>query len=216
MMNNNLSIGNKIPVQGLNGLVMCGGKSSRMGSDKSMLLYHNEPQRYHVYQMLQLSCEKVFISINEFRENETEKGYPVLVDLPAYNDIGPMAGLLTAFSRFPENDFLMIGCDYPYLTSNDLHSFLNVCHENASAAFYHAAENLYEPLLAYYPKSNKQKLLKMYNAGNYSLQQFLKNDHAIKFYPENIKSLIGVNTKEDYTEAKASINSIKTNYRVNN
>ncbi|MBK8495728.1 MAG: NTP transferase domain-containing protein [Chitinophagaceae bacterium] len=34
------------------GLVLCGGNSSRMGTDKSMLQYYDKPQRYHVYDML--------------------------------------------------------------------------------------------------------------------------------------------------------------------
>jgi molybdopterin-guanine dinucleotide biosynthesis protein A len=207
MMADDMSTCKIFPVPGLYGLVMCGGKSSRMGSDKSLLLYYNEPQRYHVFQMLQLHCEKVFISSNEILENDTKNGYPVLTDLPDYMDIGPMAGLLTAFSRFPENDLLVIGCDHPYLFSNDLQSFLNSCHENTSAAFYHAAENLYEPLLAYYPKSKMQKIQEMFKEGNYSLQQFLQREHALKYKPENIKCLIGVNTKEDYMTAKAFINS---------
>ena len=48
----------------LYGLIMCGGKSSRMGTDKSRIVYQQKEQQYHVYQMLQTFCEKVFISCN--------------------------------------------------------------------------------------------------------------------------------------------------------
>ena len=88
---------NTFPGKGIYGLVICGGKSSRMGMDKSMLNYHGKPQCYHMYEMLSLVCEKVFISCNEEQANKIIDGYQALIDLPCYSNTGPIAGLLTAF-----------------------------------------------------------------------------------------------------------------------
>src|SRR4051812_45814849 len=73
------------------GLVACGGSSSRMGTDKSMLIYNTKPQRYHVYEMLQPFCEKVFISCKKEQSATVADGYDILTDDPVYNNIGPMA-----------------------------------------------------------------------------------------------------------------------------
>jgi hypothetical protein len=75
------------PLSGTYGLVVCGGNSSRMGSDKSMLIYYEKPQRYHVYQMLQPFCEKVFISCNEKQATAIEDGYNILADDPSFKNI---------------------------------------------------------------------------------------------------------------------------------
>src|SRR5690242_8452653 len=107
------------------GIVLCGGQSSRMGKDKSLISYYNKPQRYHVYDMLQPFCEKVIISCNEKQSGGIEKEYDILADHDSYSGIGPMAALLTAFTNFPEKNILLVGCDYPFLTAASLRSFSN-------------------------------------------------------------------------------------------
>jgi molybdenum cofactor guanylyltransferase len=188
------------------GLVMCGGNSSRMGTDKSLLTYYNKPQRYHVYEMLLPFCKNVFISCNQLQSANIEKGYPFLKDDDAYTDIGPMAALLTACKQFPEKNILLIGCDYPFLSATDLQQFSTYCAgENNMAAFYNEQEELYEPLLAWYPYQSFDKLKKMHHANRYSLQHFLKDNGAIKFYPQNKNSITSVDTNDEFIKARNSI-----------
>ena len=188
------------------GLVVCGGNSRRMGTDKSMLIYYEKPQCYHVYEMLLPFCEKVFISCNERQANTVEDGYNVLTDNPSFKTIGPMAALLTAFTQFPKKNILFIGCDYPFLTATDLQPFFSSCkEENRTAAFYNEQEDIYEPLLAWYPYQSFDELKKMYNANQYSLQYFLRNVQANKFYSENKNSIRSVDTHEAFIKAHNTI-----------
>ncbi|MBK8495279.1 MAG: molybdenum cofactor guanylyltransferase [Chitinophagaceae bacterium] len=187
------------------GLVLCGGNSSRMGTDKSMLQYCDKPQRYHVYDMLLPFCEHVFIAINEQQVITVESGYDHLTDAPAFNNIGPMAALLTAFTRYPQMNMLLIGCDYPFLSSADIKDFAAIC-KHEPAAFYNEAHQVYEPLLAWYPYQTFDELKKRHASKQYSLQHFLKDNNAVKFYPQNKNSMVSVDTEEAFTEAHKSIN----------
>ncbi|NNE77041.1 MAG: NTP transferase domain-containing protein, partial [Pricia sp.] len=45
------------------GLVLAGGKSSRMGKDKGLIPYHGMPQREYLYHLLGRVCDKTFLSI---------------------------------------------------------------------------------------------------------------------------------------------------------
>lgn len=183
------------------GLVLCGGQSTRMGSDKSMLQYYEKPQRYHVYNMLLSFCEKVFISCNEAQAGTIEHGYHFLKDDPAFSNIGPMAALLTAFTQYPKKDLLLIGCDYPFLTAAELQKFLASCGHKA-AAFFNDEAGIYEPLLAWYPALAVEQLNKMHETKQFSLQHFLNDNQAAKFYPANKNSITSVDTHEAFIKAQ--------------
>lgn len=187
------------------GLVVCGGRSNRMGTDKSLLLYFDKPQRYHLYDMLHPFCEKVFISCNADQVKNMEPGYDVLPDHPSYSNIGPMAALLSAFKEFPQKNMLLIGCDYPFLTAVQLRQFSEYCNGSKPVCFYNEQSAVYEPLLAWYPYETFEPIKKMQEAGEYSLQHFLISVRAVKFYPAGKRSIISVDTHEDFLRVSTQL-----------
>lgn len=190
----------------LYGLVVCGGQSTRMGSDKSLIDYHGKPQRYYVYEMLEWICDKVFISCNRSQAEGVSKPYEILTDLPAYDNIGPMAALLTAFATFPDHDFLVVGCDYPYISNKDLKEFLkSLDSKTVASAFYQKENAIYEPLLAWYSRKSGAELVTMFNKQQYSLQHFLRAQNAGKYDSPRPKNIVSVDTPEQYQTAKEQI-----------
>ncbi len=187
-----------VVVKNLAGLVLCGGLSKRMGSDKSKIVYHELPQRYHLYNMLELFCEKVFISCNEEQVIEIKKKYAYIADDIFFGKIGPMAGLLSAFTLHPDKNIILIGCDYPLMDVDDLSPFLKLCNGDTPIAFYNKEGNVYEPVIAYYPNKIYNKLKELFQSGQYSLQYLLRSTNAIKYFPENEKCLTVVNTQAEY------------------
>ncbi len=187
-------------------LVLCGGQSNRMGADKSMLMYYDKPQRYHVYDMLQPICEKVFIGCNKQQVKNIEAGYEFIQDDENFGDIGPMNALLTAFTKYPQKNILLIGCDYPFLTASELELFSNYC-KDEPVAFYNQQDDVYEPVLAWYPHSCVDALKEMYNAKQFSLQQFLKKKSAAKYLPTDTKCIKSIDTKDAFIQALNHINT---------
>jgi molybdopterin-guanine dinucleotide biosynthesis protein A len=188
------------------GLVICGGKSSRMGRDKSMIAYYTRPQCYHVYDMLRPLCSKVFINCNAMQVQQYAPGYNVMPDKPEYENIGPMAALLTAFSHYARVNFLAVGCDYPFIKPADLQGLMTIkMEENIATALYNESENLYEPLLAWYSAKAAEGLRAAFNIKKYSLQRFLWNNHAAKVFPAQQTSIISVDTEEAFTAIKKQL-----------
>ncbi|MBK8551961.1 MAG: molybdenum cofactor guanylyltransferase [Ignavibacteria bacterium] len=180
------------------GLVVCGGNSSRMGYDKGLITYHEKPHKYHLYEMLELFFDKVFISCNLNQSDITEEGYVTLADLPCYENKGPMAALLTAFTSYPENDFLVIGCDYPFISKEEISKFLKtITNGKEAAAFYNAGNDLYEPLIAWYSCRSFNLLRKLFYEGNYSLQYFLRSIDADKYFPTDRFAIMSADTPDD-------------------
>ena len=194
------------PIKDTYGLVICGGNSNRMGTDKSMLQYYNKPQRYHVYDMLLPFCEKVFISCNAQQAKSIIEGYNFIEDAPSYNDIGPMAALLSAFALHPQKNLLLIGCDYPFLKAGELEKFSLLC-KDVPASFYNKDAVIYESMLAWYPFTCFDELKRMVEAKQFSLQQLLRKYDAIKFIPTDVNSIKSVDTTEAFNDAYKLINA---------
>jgi molybdopterin-guanine dinucleotide biosynthesis protein A len=181
------------------GLVLCGGQSNRMGTDKSMLPYYNKPQRYHVYDMLLPFCEQVFISCSKEQANSIDAGYDFIEDAVAYSDIGPMAALLSAFTLHPHKHLLMIGCDYPFLNTTELETFSKLC-TDIPVSFYNVEAGIYESMMAWYPSSCFEELKRMFAAKAFSLQQLLRKTDAIKYVPTDIRCIKSIDTIQAYNQ----------------
>ncbi len=177
----------------------CGGKSSRMGQDKSLLVYHELPQRYHLYNVLQPLCREVIFSCNNNQVNDFPKVYTTIPDKEGYQDKGPMGGLLSAYACYPGNDFIFIGCDYPDLVQEDIYSLVQQ-NGDQPAAYYDPEAGFYEPLLAYYPASCHSPLKEQSESGNYSLQQFLQSWPAKKIVTSGTQRLQSIDTFTGYND----------------
>ena len=196
------------------GLVVCGGESSRMGMDKSLLVYHKKSQHYHVHDMLKEDCEEVIISCNKKQASAIPEEYRKIVDHSQYENIGPMAALLSAFSEFPDKDFITIGCDYPFLTIENIKQLIEAKDGNHIAAcFYNSQTEMKEPLLAYYSKDCFNLLLEYFNRKDYSLRNFLKDNNSKKIEANSI-NISSVDTPEGYHEALLLLREMNGNKLV--
>ncbi|GGB94548.1 NTP transferase domain-containing protein [Dyadobacter sediminis] len=192
--------------KGLYGMVVCGGQSTRMGTDKSEMVYHKKPQREHVSEMLSDFCEKVFVSCNSKQAGRISNPDSLLIDLPEFSNIGPMAALLTANFFFPDRDFVVLACDYPFIIKKDLASFLQAIDEKSfAAAFYNEQHGVYEPLIAWYSKDALLEIQNRFHSQQYSLQKFLKDSEAQQFKPSDTEHMKSVDTPEDSFQAKQII-----------
>ena len=100
------------------GLVLAGGKSTRMGRDKGLLSYHDKPQREYLYEQMRPLCRDVYLSIRPEQKDSLPEGFASIADENIYR--GPLNGLLSAHHAFPEAAWLVVACDLPFLGSGDL------------------------------------------------------------------------------------------------
>lgn len=195
----------KLPLFSI-GHIASGGQSNRMGTDKGLLTFHQKPQRYHQYDMLRAYCPNVFLSVNEQQSSGIRDGYEYLTDHSQYADSGPIAALLSCFDTYPTKNILLIGCDYPLLTVDELDRFC-VMIQDKPMAFYDQSSGYFEPLLAWYPASMADRLKTFFNAGKKSLQHFLTEMNAEKYIPNDPSCMMNANSPEEL----AGIHSIIKN-----
>jgi molybdopterin-guanine dinucleotide biosynthesis protein A len=100
--------------QNLTGILMCGGKSSRMGKDKYALLYNALPLYKPSLTTLEKYCTQILVSSNiNFPEFEN---YTIIEDL--VKDIGPMGGIYSCLKMSKSNYNIVLACDMPLVTGD--------------------------------------------------------------------------------------------------
>lgn len=191
------------------GIVACGGKSTRMGFDKSLINYHGIEHAFYLYNMLSEVCRTVWLSCSakQFETNFGD-GYNRIADLPKYAQSGPMAALLSAFSSLKRVNILLVGCDYPLLSSKELSEFLTVVKKDQPAAFYHREKDLYEPLLAYYPGKSFTDLKQRFEKRQFSLHNYLIDNDAYKFIPKSDECLKSVDNPHELFAMKEKLKQV--------
>src|SRR5574338_179742 len=95
---------------GINGLVLSGGFSSRMGEEKGLIRYHGFPQYQYAMQLLRQYCHRVYLACRP-EQQHLFPGINIITDKDRYAGHGPISGILSAFD-FKHGDWLVLACDY--------------------------------------------------------------------------------------------------------
>lgn len=182
------------------GVVICGGKSSRMGSDKSLLLWQGIPFYKHAAQSLSGVCSKVFISCNQSQKHNYD--LPVIVD--NYENIGPMAGIITSIEDLDGQSFITIPCDMPLFDHSILQKMIEINNDHVDGIFLKDNSGQVEPLVALYNPTIKSKLQNAVKSENYSLKYFIENCPNVSFIQLHQDQILNINSPADFENFKIS------------
>lgn len=182
------------PNHKLNGLILAGGKSSRMGKDKGLLKYHDQEQVFHLSKLLTPFCQKTFISCRE--EQSSNYLRKELLILDQYDRIGPMGGILSAFHYQSDCAWLVVACDLVLLKTKTIQQLLEARNPDFYATLFQNQDYL-EPLFAIYESRIFPHLLQAKNQHNYSISKLLRNLEIEILIPQEPDTLSNVNTIEE-------------------
>lgn len=177
-------------------VIACGGNSSRMGVDKSLIFYHELPQRYHLYSLINKAGFNVCLSVNTKQSASIRPEYRYVIDHSDYNEHGPVSGLLSVHEEYPNHAIFYIGCDYPALVLSDL-----LILENNRESEYEAiasSDEPYtfpEPLLCIYEPEILVRILNNFNHNKFSLMESLAGSKTLLVKSRN--AIRSIDTPEE-------------------
>lgn len=126
-----------VPSATILGVVLAGGQSRRMGTDKALLPFQGRTLLQHQVDLLAPICSRVLVSGNY-------DGFNCVPDTIAR--CGPLGGMYSIAEQFPSAALLVIPVDMPQLTEAHLQALLQT--QRASFMQDH-------PLPAFFPNSSQ-------------------------------------------------------------
>ena len=188
------------------GLILAGGKGTRMGQEKGLLEYFGKPHQDVLYEIVDALCERTFLSLRRDQEYPEVKA-TVIYDRDEFR--GPFNGLLSAHHRFPEAAWLVIACDLPFIDIETLRQLIAARDPGKLAtALATQKSGLPEPLAAIWePLALGAARTYLPNADSSCPRKFLLQ-HQIKLvFPESDDVLINANRPEDLEQVMQIIQS---------
>ncbi len=179
------------------GLVLAGGRSSRMGRDKGLIVYHNKPQREYIAALLGKFCSEVYVSCKA-KEYISAAHNP----LPDQFDLeSPLNGILSAFEKNNSVAWLTVPVDMPYVDEAALAYLITHRNTNKMVTCFIDSDGKHpEPLLALWEAKAAIPLKLYYERGGISPREFLKQQDILLLHPPDKRIYQNINTPEELND----------------
>lgn len=180
----------------LNGLVLAGGKSTRMGEDKGMVHWHGKEQRYYVADLLAGFCKEVFISCRKEQATTIDKKFKVIKD--EVEDRGPLGAIISAFHKNKNSAWLVVACDLPLIDEKTIQYLIQNRDEDVVATTFESPDDgLPEPLITIWQPAALPLLKVALSERKYSPQKILMKAKIKLLSAPDRSALMNVNTPEE-------------------
>jgi molybdopterin-guanine dinucleotide biosynthesis protein A len=194
----------------LRGLVLSGGRSTRMQRDKALLDYAGQTQLERAVSLLQAVTTNVSVSVRPDQVDDPLRArYAQVVDGPGVQ--GPAAGILAAQQADPTAAWLVLACDLPLLDAATLATLVAGRDPARHAtAFRSSHDGLPEPLCTIWEPSSGPALMRFMTGGRNCPRKFLLQHDTLLLDQPNPEALDNVNTPDELRAARQGLDAAAT------
>ena len=193
-------------------IVLCGGKSTRMGQDKGSFSINGKPMIIHVLETLALVADEIVIVLRD--ENQVDDYKQLFDSLTSNNktklkictdilkDQGPLAGILTGLKNIKSDKAMVIPCDSPFVTEFFVNKMFKFSEEADFDAFVPKWSNgKLEPLHSIYKKDLQPVIQKLLYKHKRDVKSFIDKLKVEYIDAESLdgtgRSFININRADD-------------------
>ena len=176
----------------ITGIILAGGKSSRMGTDKGFLKFQGSTFLERIINSMKPLVNDIIIVSNNSDYNEFK--YKRVEDI--IESSGPLAGLYTGLYHSETKYNLVLSCDVPYINGKVLIQLIQEFDENTDVIQIES-EGKTMPLVAIYKKQCLHRCLELLQNGERRLQVAVEGfktktislDTGLEKYVKNINTM---------------------------
>jgi len=195
-----------IPRNEITGVILAGGRGSRMGgTDKGLVTLNGRPMVEYVLAALHREVDHLLINANRNRERYSTFGYPVVPDLIG-GYLGPLAGMASGMQAATTRYIVTAPCDSP-LIGNGLvrRLYETLIRANAEISVAHDGERMH-PVFALMQRDLLPSLLAYLNAGDRKIDRwYAQRRLAVTDFRDTPAMFLNVNSPEERAELESSL-----------
>jgi molybdopterin-guanine dinucleotide biosynthesis protein A len=205
--------------QDITGIILSGGKSTRMGENKSFLTFGTETVIEHIVNLMRSIFSEVVIITNE---PEIYKFLNIKTYKDIFQNVGPIAGIHSGLVNSKTEKNFIISCDIPLMNADMIKSIIDQSSDSLVTA--PKADGFIQQLCAVYNKSliptieeiiqadtidenrdsvQTKRKCKVHTLLDKIDAKIIENIEILDGYHENI--FLNMNRPEDYAQIKSII-----------
>ena len=178
----------------MTGIVLCGGQSTRMGSDKGLLRPEGITWAQAAINKLAELQLPISLSVNEQQYNNYAAafgGIAIITDTVSLQLKGPLLGVLSAHLQYPLQNLFVLACDMPLMETSVLKELYVLYKQpNQFDAFVFTNDGEPEPLCGIYSAKGLGTILNLYKENKLTR-------HSMKFMLEHLNvCFIAINDEQ--------------------
>ena len=193
------------------GLILAGGRASRMGgADKGLITVNGKCMIEHCIAKLRPQVEQIFISANRNIEQYGQYGFTVLEDHFGEFE-GPLAGLLRALEMSKTNPVLVVPCDAPLVPSELANRLLEFYVEGKTTAVIPHDGARLQMLFGLYSPNAIASLTEYLASGQRKVETWVTSlDHIVVDFSNEKGNFMNINTESDLQTAQSILDHTRT------
>ncbi|EKQ54088.1 MAG: molybdopterin-guanine dinucleotide biosynthesis protein A [Methanobacterium sp. Maddingley MBC34] len=196
-------------------IILCGGRSRRMGQDKGLMVLDGTPMIIHTLETVEEIVDEIILVLRDKKQldlyekcvNDIKTQNPNLnTEIRLVTDIeidqGPLFGIYTGLSQIKSEGALVLPCDSPFISSYFVNKIFKLSKESGVQAMVPVwPDGLTEPLHAYYLSECIPVIQNQLKKGFRNVKSLLEQINVVyidvrSLDPEK-KSFINLNRPED-------------------
>lgn len=152
----------------MTGVILCGGASSRMGSDKGLLLRNGKQWVLHAATLFNVCGLSNVVSVAGHNVNDYQPllpQTPLICDDPSLQVGGPLKGILSVHLVMPAEDLLVLAVDMQEMKPYFLQQIIDASKQSDAQAILFRHGDQLEPLCGLYKANGLQHIFQMVQQG---------------------------------------------------
>ena len=185
---------NSFPISACTAIILAGGKSSRMNTDKKYLKINDSSLFDRVLSQTEKFFQNIIVSSSQNKEIRSGK-FRIVYDV--YSNRGPLSGILSGLIGSATEKNFIIAADIPELSAELISEMYNFT-DDYEIVIAESGAGKIEPLFGFYNKSTIPVIKENLSMGKNKILDIFENTTIKIVRMKNTDWYFNLNTEEDY------------------